>query len=147
MPKNCCFLDKDRVHHAHGHTAEDIYRLRYGEFDRYPDVVIWPGKHEHVEAIVRAAQEHNVVIIPYGGGTSVSEALSCPKSESRMIVSLDMHEMNRVKWIDYESLMACIECGVVGKDLDAKLSKLGLCFGHEPDSSEFSTLGGWIATR
>jgi len=141
------FEDKDRFFHAHGHTAEEVFNMRYGSFERYPDVVIWPGKHEHVEAIVKAATTHNVVIIPYGGGTSVSYALLCPKEEQRMIVSLDMHEMNRIKWIDYQSLMACIETGIVGKDLDAKLAKLGLCMGHEPDSSEFSTLGGWIATR
>lgn len=52
--------------------------------------------------------------------------------EKRMIISLDMHEMNRIKWIDYQSMIACIECGVIGKDLDAKLNKLGLCLGHEP---------------
>lgn len=49
-----------------------------------------------------------------------------------MIVSLDMHEMNRIKWIDYESLTCCIEAGIVGKDLDQKLSQLGFCMGHEP---------------
>ncbi len=133
--------------HAHGHTCEDIYRLRYGNFARIPDVVIWPGKHEHVEVIVKAATSHNVVVIPYGGGTSVSSAVEPPEHENRMIVSVDMHEMNRIKWIDYESMMACIESGIIGKDLDAKLAKLGLCVGHEPDSSEFSSLGGWIATR
>eukprot|EP01118_Nematostelium_gracile_P009787 TRINITY_DN3310_c0_g1_i2.p1 TRINITY_DN3310_c0_g1~~TRINITY_DN3310_c0_g1_i2.p1 ORF type:complete len:640 (+),score=144.28 TRINITY_DN3310_c0_g1_i2:43-1920(+) len=141
------FEDKDRVFHAHGHTCEDIWKLRYGHFERAPDVVIWPGNHDHVVTIVKAAHQFNVVIIPFGGGTSVTSALDCPENERRMIVSLDMHEMNRIKWIDYESMMACIECGVVGKDLDAKLAKLGLCMGHEPDSNEFSTLGGWIATR
>jgi alkyldihydroxyacetonephosphate synthase len=60
---------------------------------------------------------------------------------------MDMHEMNRIKWIDYESMIACIEAGIIGKDLDAKLAKLGLCMGHEPDSSEFSSMGGWVATR
>jgi len=141
------FEDKDRLFHGHGHTGEDIWRLRNGRFNRVPDAVIWPAKHDHVERIVQAAINANVVLIPFGGGTSVTHALECPENEQRMIVSLDMHEMNRIKWIDYESLMACIECGVIGKDLDAKLLKLGLCLGHEPDSSEFSSLGGWIATR
>ena len=141
------FEGKDRLFHAHGHTGEDIWRLRYNKFERVPDLVIWPGKHEHVEAIVKAAVKHNVVIIPYGGGTSVSGAVEPPAKENRMIVSIDMHEMNRIKWVDYESMMACIEAGIIGKDLDAKLAKLGLCLGHEPDSSEFSSLGGWVATR
>lgn len=141
------FEGKDRLFHSHGHTAEDIYRLRFGKIERIPDVVIWPGKHEHIETIVKTAVIHNVVIIPYGGGTSVSSALEPPENEARMIVSIDMHEMNRIKWVDYESMMASIECGIIGKDLDAKLAKLGLCVGHEPDSNEFSSLGGWIATR
>ncbi|KAJ1471318.1 hypothetical protein T484DRAFT_1844551 [Baffinella frigidus] len=37
--------------------------------------MVWPGSHEHVEAIVKLANEHNVVVIPFGGGTSVSGAL------------------------------------------------------------------------
>jgi len=141
------FDNKDRIFHAHGCTTEDIFRARYSNFHRIPDVVIWPGKHEHVEVIIREANKYNVVVIPYGGGTSVASALECPNGETRMVVSLDMHEMNRIKWIDHHSLIACVECGIVGKDLDEKLAKLGYLMGHEPDSSEFSSLGGWIATR
>jgi alkyldihydroxyacetonephosphate synthase len=136
-----------RLFHAHGHTCRDIFRLRHGTFERVPDVVIWPGKHEHVEVIVKAATKHNVCIIPFGGGTSVTLALECPENEKRMIVSLDMKEMNRIKWIDRSSFLACIETGVVGKDLEEKLAVHGLTMGHEPDSIEFSTLGGWISTR
>jgi len=141
------FEDKDRVNHGHGHTCDDIYKLRYGSFERVPDAVIWPDQHSQVEFIVAAANRHNVVLIPYGGGTSVSSALECPPNEKRMIISVDMHEMNRIKWIDHEARMACIEAGIIGKDLDAKLQRLGMCIGHEPDSGEFSSLGGWIATR
>ena len=78
--------------------------------------------------------QHNVVIIPYGGGTSVSHALMCPANEKRMIVSLDMHEMNAIKWVNRQSMLACIEAGIVGKDLDQRLRQMGLVLGHEPDS-------------
>jgi FAD/FMN-containing dehydrogenase len=85
--------DKDRLFHGHGHTCEDIFRLRYGNFKRVPDLVffiynliefiriqvIWPGKHEDVEKIVAAANKYNVCIIPFGGGTSVSSAIECPE--------------------------------------------------------------------
>lgn len=74
-----------------------------------------PGRHEDVEVIVKAAHEHNVVIIPYGGGTSVSCALLCPENETRMIVSLDMHEMDKIKWVDRTNMTACIEAGIVGR--------------------------------
>ncbi len=88
-----------------------------------------------------------MVLIPFGGGTSVSHAVLCPVDEQRMIVSVDMHEMNRIKWINRANLTACIEAGAVGKDIESKLAAQGLVFGHEPDSYEFSTMGGWVATR
>lgn len=55
--------------------------------------------------------------------------------------------MNRIKWLSAKSMMACVEAGAVGQTLEKQLNSYGLCLGHEPDSSEFSTLGGWIATR
>ena len=110
--KSCCkrlsVTDKDRLFHAHGHTCQEMYALRYGKLTRVPDVVIWPGSHEHVEKIVSLANQFNVVIIPFGGGTSVSGALICPSEETRMIVSLDMHEMNSIKWIDMENMLVRI---------------------------------------
>ena len=149
--KNHCldmsFDDEDRLFHSHGHTCQEIYMLRYGSFNRIPDVVVYPGCHEHVEAIVKAATEHNVVIIPFGGGTSVSYALMCPEDEKRIIVSLDMHRMNKIKWVNNKSMLACVEAGIIGKDLEEKLGLYGFCTGHEPDSMEFSSLGGWVATR
>lgn len=137
----------ERLNHAHGHTVQELWDVRYGELKRIPDVVIYPASHEDVETIVRAAHEHNVAIIPYGGGTSVSLAVLCPENENRMIVSLDMKEMDKIKWVDRENMTACIEAGIAGKDLAKKLEDVGLTIGHEPDSLEFSTLGGWIATR
>ena len=55
--------------------------------------------------------------------------------------------MNRVLWIDKENMFVRVECGVVGAALDEKIAEYGVCTGHQPDSAEFSTLGGWIATR
>ena len=109
--------------HAHAHSTEDIWRLRYGTFDRFPDLVVWPGEHADVEAIVKAAVAHNVVLIPYGSGTNVTNALQLDAKETRMIVSVDMHEMHHLKWIDTDSLTACIEAGAVGKDIESNNNK------------------------
>ena len=68
-------------------------------------------------------------------------------NERRMIVSVDMGRMNQIRWVDKENNMACIGAGISGQDLERDLKKYGVCSGHEPDSSEFSTLGGWISTR
>uniref|UniRef100_A0A8B9QMJ2 Alkylglycerone-phosphate synthase n=1 Tax=Apteryx owenii TaxID=8824 RepID=A0A8B9QMJ2_APTOW len=114
---------EDRVFRAHGHCLHEIFALREGIFRRIPDIVVWPG------------------------GTSVSSALECPEEEKRTIVSLDTSQMNRILWIDEKNLTACVEAGIVGQDLEKQLAESGFCTGHEPDSMEFSSLGGWVATR
>ena len=90
-----------RVFHSHGHTCREIFALRNGtSLGRCVDVVLWPTNHSDVVKIVSAASEHNVCIVPYGGGTSVTAALQIPAAEERMVVSLDMHDMCRVLHLD-----------------------------------------------
>ncbi|XP_065190738.1 alkyldihydroxyacetonephosphate synthase, peroxisomal-like [Sycon ciliatum] len=137
----------DRVVHSHGHTLEEMYAMCYGKMSRYVDYVVWPSNHDDVLQIVECAAQHNVCLIPCGGATNVSGALMCPTNEKRMIVSVDMTKMNRVLWVDKENLTVHAEAGIIGQDLEHELGKLGFCTGHEPDSMELSSLGGWIATR
>ncbi|XP_026277356.2 alkyldihydroxyacetonephosphate synthase [Frankliniella occidentalis] len=137
----------DRLVRAHGQTLHDAFILREGAFERIPDVVVWPECHEDVVRIVEVAQKYNVVVIPFGGGTSVSGAVSCPIKEQRTILSLDTSQMNRILWIDHGNLVACCESGIIGQDLERALQAQGYTTGHEPDSYEFSSLGGWVATR
>ena len=61
--------------HSHGASLREVFTLRYGRFERYVDVVVYPGSHEHVVRLVELANEHDVVLIPYGGGTNVTQAL------------------------------------------------------------------------
>uniref|UniRef100_A0ACB8G0F0 Uncharacterized protein n=1 Tax=Sphaerodactylus townsendi TaxID=933632 RepID=A0ACB8G0F0_9SAUR len=138
---------EDRIFRAHGHCLHELFLLREGMFKRVPDIVVWPECHDDVVKIVELACKHNVCIIPFGGGTSVSSALECPADEKRTIVSLDTSQMNRIHWIDEKNLTARVEAGIVGQDLEKRLAESGYCTGHEPDSMEFSTLGGWVATR
>ncbi|XP_067015174.2 alkylglycerone-phosphate synthase [Anabrus simplex] len=137
----------DRLIRAHGQTLHDIFVLRTGFFSRIPDMVVWPENHESVVKLVQLANQHNVVVIPFGGGTSVSGAVSCPANEPRPIISLDTSQMNHILWIDRKNLVACCEAGIIGQDLERELQRFGYTTGHEPDSYEFSSLGGWVATR
>ena len=101
---------------------------------RSVDVVVFVADHSQAEFLINKAKEHNVVLIPYGGGTNVTEALLCDVNEKRMIVSVDMTRMNKIKWVDKKNMMACVEAGIIGKDLEKELSKFGVICGHEPDS-------------
>jgi alkyldihydroxyacetonephosphate synthase len=136
-----------RLRHGHGHTLEEMYALRHGRLERVPDLVVYPATEAEVTAIVEAALRHDVCLVPYGGGTNVTDALRCPADEERSIVSVDLTRLNRILWIDPVNLMAEIEAGAVGRHLQAELARHGFTLGHEPDSVEFSTLGGWIATH
>ncbi len=139
--------DEVRLRRGHGHTQEDVWAIRYGSIARVPDLVVWPESDDEVEVIVQLAGRHGVTIIPYGGGSNVSEALRCDPNEKRMIVSVDLGRMNRILWVDPDNNTACIQAGAYGRHIHSALKAHGFTMGHEPDSVEFSTLGGWIATN
>jgi len=136
-----------RLRHGHGHTQEEMYSIKYTRLGRIPDIVVYPASEAEVVNLVEAAKKHGVSLIPYGGGTNVTDALRCDTREQRTIASVDMRRMNRILWIDRTNMMACIEAGAVGRNIMRELEKYGVTMGHEPDSVEFSTLGGWIATN
>lgn len=136
-----------RLRHGHGHTQAEMYDIKHANLERIPDAVVYPQSEEHVARLVKAASKHGVSLVPYGGGTNVSGALECPPEETRMIVSVDMKNMHQVLWIDPINRMASIQAGAVGRHLTEDLAEHGFTMGHEPDSIEFSTLGGWIATN
>lgn len=64
----------------------------------------------------------------------MTESLLCNPDEKRTIVSVDMTRMNKIKWVDKSNMMACIEAGIIGKDMENELAKHNVCCGHEPDS-------------
>lgn len=142
-----CFDPLQRLRHGHGHTQEEMFAIKHGQIERVPDAILYPENEDQVVAIVQAASKNDVCLIPFGGGTNVSEALECPHDERRTIISVDMRLMNRIQWIDKTNRMACIEAGAVGRHIMADLAEHGYTMGHEPDSIEFSTIGGWIATN
>ena len=141
--------DYTRLIHSHAQTtSEEVYKILYnGTLPRVVDLVVFPKSEQEVLQLIKLATTQNVCLIPFGGGTSVSSAILVPESEQRMVVSVDMRMMNAIEWIDEANGLACIQAGIVGRHLEEKLSEAGYTMGHEPDSIEFSTLGGWIATN
>jgi len=129
------FEDKERMMHSHGHCLQDVFSLRYGKFKRFVDCVLYPSSTKHVQKIVELANENNVVIVPYGGGTNVTQALQLPEDEGRMIISLDMTRMNKIKWVDRANMTACIESGIIGSDLERELKKYDVVLTFGPDET------------
>jgi alkyldihydroxyacetonephosphate synthase len=87
------------------------------------------------------------VVIPFGGGTSISGSLEAPAGETRTVISVDLGDMDRVLEIDAESRLARVQAGALGPSLEEQLNARGWTLGHFPDSFAHSTLGGWVATR
>ena len=141
--------DETRLTHSHGQlSVDEIYRLLYiGSLPRVADLVVYPDSEEEARQLVILAAEHGVCLVPYGGGTNVSGALTLPPGEERPIASVDMSRMSRIVWLDEDNLQACVEAGITGKELERLLGERGYTTGHDPDSVELSTLGGWIATN
>lgn len=61
--------------HSHGASLREVFNVKYLKFERYVDVVVYPTSKEQTETIVQLAHLHNVILIPYGGGTNVTQAL------------------------------------------------------------------------
>jgi alkyldihydroxyacetonephosphate synthase len=140
--------DRQRILHSHGQTTVDeVTKVLFDKLPRAVDMVFWPESEQDCVRIIQLAAEHDVCLIPYGGGTNVTNALMIPETEQRMVVSVDMRRMNKIEWIDPENFRICVQAGILGSDLEAALEGMGFTTGHEPDSIELSTLGGWISTN
>jgi alkyldihydroxyacetonephosphate synthase len=139
--------DFDRLLHAYGKSTRDLWRIRHGRVDFAPDCVVYPDNEAEVCQLLAAADQHGVVIIPFGGGTNVAGCLELHRPDPRMVCTVNMRRMNRVLEIDALSRTARIEAGILGPDLEQALAENGLMLGHVPDSFPYSTLGGWVASR
>ena len=137
----------DRVVHARGKSIRDLIRQRRGDLPRLVDVVVRPGSEDEVTQILEAVIEHDAVLIPFGGGSSISGSLEPEPEETRPVVSVDVGRLDKVLSVDAASRTARVQAGVFGPALEEQLGAQGWTFGHFPDSFTHSTLGGWIATR
>mmetsp|Transcript_61887 Transcript_61887/g.147649 ORF Transcript_61887/g.147649 Transcript_61887/m.147649 type:complete len:1425 (+) Transcript_61887:1-4275(+) len=138
-----------RLRSGTGHGLADIWRLRTAQALRVPDAVVRPISENEVLRVLRLGANTGFAVVPVGGRTNVTSATECPdkSTDSRSFVALDMKGMSRVHWVNKEDGLAYVEAGITGSALKEALAKEGVTLGHEPDSMEFSTLGGWIATR
>ena len=140
--------NNERLLHSHGqHSTDEVYKVLYNRLDQFTDLVFYIESEEETVKLINLAEKHNVCLIPYGGGTNVTNALRPPKEEKRMVVSVDTRRMAAVESVDEHNLMVTVGAGITGKVLEQELNKRGFTVGHEPDSYEFSTVGGWISTN
>ncbi|OON62233.1 FAD-binding oxidoreductase [Massilia sp. KIM] len=135
-----------RARHALGQSLHDWLRLRHGRLGAVPDGVAFPESGQQVRELLDFAAHAGAELIPYGGGTSVAGHLEAGQAR-RPVLSVAMGRMRALVSLDREAQLACFGAGVSGPDLEAQLRAHGYTLGHFPQSFEYSTLGGWVATR
>jgi alkyldihydroxyacetonephosphate synthase len=138
----------ERALHSYGRAYRDVVRAFRGKFDHPPDLVIRPRDERELEAALEWAISAGAAVIPFGGGTSVVGGVEARLGDAYAgIVTIDMKALDRVLEVDPVSQSARIQAGTAGPLLEQQLGKHDLTLRHFPQSFEFSTLGGWIATR
>lgn len=136
---------RERVRHTYGKSYRDLVRLRQGILIHPPDAVVYPGGEDEVARLVEFCVRANCALVPFGGGSSVVGGVEAV--DKRPVLSLDLGRMDRVLRVDEVSQTASVQAGIRGPALEQALNSRGFTLGHFPQSFEFSSLGGWIATR
>lgn len=138
---------EDRIGHAVGRSYPDLVRIRSGDASSAPDAVVLPGSAEQVAAVLAVCAEHRVAVIPFGGGTSVVGGVEPVRDGMDAAVSLDLGRLTSTVEVDRTSLTARLDAGLFGPEAERRLGAEGVTLGHFPQSFEYSTVGGWVATR
>jgi alkyldihydroxyacetonephosphate synthase len=144
----CAGDEHTRASHALGKSYSDVVRGFRGNFEHPPDFVARPREESEIELLLEWCAGERVAAIPFGGGTSVVGGVT-PRVGAGYngAISIDLGALDRVLEVDAVSRSARIQAGASGPTLERQLVEHGLTLRHFPQSFEFSTLGGWIATR
>jgi alkyldihydroxyacetonephosphate synthase len=136
-----------RVSHGRGCSYFELVKVRWGKLDAAPDAVVYPETPEQVAAVIDACAEHDVAIVPFGGGTSVVGGVEPLRGEHSAVISLALERLASVVALDEQSRTATLQGGLRVATAETTLNASGYTIGHFPQSYEFVTVGGCVVTR
>jgi alkyldihydroxyacetonephosphate synthase len=138
----------ERAGHSYGKSFRDVVRAFERRFRNPPDLVAFPRGEGDIVSLLDWCADAGLAAVPYGGGSSVVGGVEPPVDAGYAgVVSIDLRHLDRVLDVDSTSRAARIQAGIYGPALEDQLRPHGYTLRHFPQSFEFSTLGGWIATR
>ena len=143
----CSTAPVDRAGHTYGKAYRDVMRSLSGQLSNPPDMVAFPRTEAQIVDLLDWAGSAAVAVIPYGGGSSVVGGVEYRGAAHAGVLSMDLTGLDQVVEVDRVSRAASIQAGVLGPALERQLAEHRLTLRHFPQSFEFSTLGGWLATR
>ena len=135
-----------RVEHAAGKGYADLVRLRSGDASSAPDLVVQPASDQEIQAVLAACADARIAVVPFGGGTSVVGGVEPVSEGFAGAIALDLRRLTGVT-VDRLSQTATLAAGLLGPEAERRLAAEGVTLGHAPQSFEYSTVGGWVATR
>ncbi len=144
---NARFDHEQRARHALGRSTPDLLALRADRAIPAPDLVLFPGSHEQILAILELCSQRHVAVVPFGGGTSVVGGLAPEVDRFAGSLALDLRRLDALREFDEQSRMASFGPGLRGGEAEALLGQRGYTLGHFPQSFEYATLGGFAAAR
>jgi alkyldihydroxyacetonephosphate synthase len=136
-----------RVLHCAGKGYPDLFRLRAGAPEGAPDVVLYPASEDQIDEVLAICVDTAVAVVPFGGGTSVVGGVAPLRGDMNAVVALDLRRLDRLVSLDHQSLTAVVQAGMRGPELERELGRQGLTLGHFPQSFQYVTIGGCVATR
>ena len=136
-----------RVLRAAGKSYPDLVRMRAGDAAHAPDAVVTPSSASAVAAVLRVCAQRSIAVVPFGGGTSVVGGVEPLRGPFGSVVALDLGGLDALTSVDERSLTVTVEPGLRLPELEATLAPRGLTLGHFPQSFEFASVGGCVATR
>jgi len=107
------------------------------------DAVVLPNSTDQVARTVAWCYEHDVALIPRGGGTGFTGG--AVPLDGGVVVSLE--RINKLRQLDPGLWRAAVEAGMTTSDLRRRARENGLLYPPDPGSAEQSQLGGNIATN
>jgi alkyldihydroxyacetonephosphate synthase len=136
-----------RARHAGGQAYGEIVRRRAGDAGAAPEAVVLPGTAEEVAAVLRGCTDHDLAVVPWGGGTSVVGGLESIRGNHSAVVALDLSRLDALLDVDDISSTATFQPGIRTPAAEEALAAHGVTLGHVPQSFERASLGGYVVTR
>lgn len=146
MPNQQLFV-QDLQFHIHGDVLSDptslgLYSTDASVYQIQPIAVVLPKHDKDVRMALKIAKDHQVAILPRGGGTS----LAGQTVGEAMILDFSKY-MNQLLEVNEEEGWARVQPGLVRDELNAKLQPLGLHFAPDPATSSRANVGGMIGNN
>ncbi|MEV8438445.1 FAD-binding oxidoreductase [Actinosynnema sp. NPDC051121] len=138
---------ESRLGRAGGLSYVDLLRQRGDGELAVPDAVVLPASPGQVVEALEACVEHDVAVVPFGGGTSVVGGVDALRGDKAAVIALDLNRLDKLVSVDPVSRLAVLQAGLPAPQAERLLAAHGLTIGHVPQSYERATVGGFAATR